>query len=108
MLEFAVVLVGAGGERDEALEQALGGGLAALLEEGAGVPGNSMCRSERIWTRMIRPSRCPRGSDSSLLRPLDVLPGLQRDGDIGRVLISPIALLALLGPSSSSPAGANA
>ena len=39
LLEFAVVLVGAGGERDEALEQALGGGLAALFEQGAGVVG---------------------------------------------------------------------
>ena len=37
--EFAVILVGAGGERDEALEQALGGGLAALFEQGAGMVG---------------------------------------------------------------------
>ena len=37
LLEFAVVLVGAGSQRDEALEQALGGGLAALFEQGAGV-----------------------------------------------------------------------
>ena len=39
LLELAVVLVGAGGQRDEALEQALGGGLAALFEQGAGVVG---------------------------------------------------------------------
>ena len=37
--EFAVILVGAGGERDEALEQALGGGLATLFEQGAGMVG---------------------------------------------------------------------
>ena len=39
LLEFAVVLVGPGGEGDEALEQALGGGLAALFEQGAGMVG---------------------------------------------------------------------
>ena len=39
LLEFAVVLVGTGGEGDEALEQALGGGLAALFEQGAGGVG---------------------------------------------------------------------
>ena len=39
LLEFAVVLVGAGGEGDEALEQALGGGFSALLEQGAGMVG---------------------------------------------------------------------
>ena len=37
--ELAVVLVGAGGERDEALEQALCAGLAALFEQGAGMVG---------------------------------------------------------------------
>ena len=37
LLEFAEVLVGADGQRDEALEQALGAGLAALFEQGAGV-----------------------------------------------------------------------
>ena len=37
--EFAVVLVGAGGERDEALEQALCAGFASLFEQGAGMVG---------------------------------------------------------------------
>ena len=39
LLEFAVVVVGTGGEGDEALEQALGGGLAALFEQGTGMVG---------------------------------------------------------------------
>ena len=39
LLKLAVVLVGACGEGDEALEQALGGGLASLFEQGAGMVG---------------------------------------------------------------------
>ena len=39
LFELAVVLVGAGGEGDEALQETLGGGLAALFEQGAGMVG---------------------------------------------------------------------
>ena len=40
--EFPVILVGPCGEGDEALEHALGAGLSALLEQGAGMVGMSV------------------------------------------------------------------
>ena len=70
LLEFAVVLVGAGGERDEALEQALGGGLASLFEQGAGVVRDARSRGGArscagAGRRGGLGGRCTAGRDSS-------------------------------------------